>query len=491
MLNLGGLLGPGIFAVSGVILSSVGSVGLLLVFWLIAPMFSIAATIAYGELASMFPDRSGGEVVYLEKAYPRPRFFVPVSFAVTSVLLSFSGTSSVLFAQYMLAVFDLEPTTRRQTIVALVAIAFGVGVVAISTKWALRIVNILTTFKILSLVFVATTGIAVLAGLTRIKEPYANFQNLFADSTPDPNALATALIKVNWAYYGWQNGFNVLSEIRSPRGPARAARLSALVALAFVTGLFLLVNVAYIAAVPKEEIKASGELVASLFFQKVYGDGFASKLLPLMVALSCIGNITVGKARILREVARQGLLPFPQLFASTRPFGTPLGPALLKFCLSAAVLLALPARDAFNFLLDLASYPQLIFNAATAVGIWVLRRRRNASGLSPALLRAPDIVLALWFAQSVFSLVMPWVPPKDGKADVSFWYATYCLVGLGILATCGLYYYVWIVLLPRLGGYTIVEEVLELPGGARTGRLVRKYPAEVAAERAPLLGDSA
>ena len=61
---------------------------------------------AYGELASMFPDRSGAEVVYLEQvssagnhhwspsdmaqqAYPRPRFFVPIAFAVTSVLLSF------------------------------------------------------------------------------------------------------------------------------------------------------------------------------------------------------------------------------------------------------------------------------------------------------------------------------------------------------------------------------------------------------------------
>lgn len=36
----------------------------------------------------MFPNRSGAEVVYLEQAYPRPKFLVPVSFAVTTVLLS-------------------------------------------------------------------------------------------------------------------------------------------------------------------------------------------------------------------------------------------------------------------------------------------------------------------------------------------------------------------------------------------------------------------
>ena len=39
-----------------------------------------------------------------------------------------------------------------------------------------------------------------------------------------------------------------------------------------------------------------------------------------------------------------------------------------------------------------------------------------------------------------------------------------------------MYYYFWIVLLPRLGGYEVVEEIEELEGGARLARLVRKYP---------------
>jgi hypothetical protein len=62
----------------------------------------------------------------------------------------------------------------------------------------------------------------------------------------------------------------------------------------------------------------------------------------------------------LREVARQGLLPYPTFFASTRPFGTPLGPVALKYAITVLAISALPARDAFNFLLDLASYPNLV-----------------------------------------------------------------------------------------------------------------------------------
>lgn len=88
MLNLGRMLGAGIYSVPGVILNSVGSVGLLFVFWLLAPLFAFGGLMVYSEYASMFPKRSGAEVVYLEQAYPRPKFLVPIMFAVTSVLLS-------------------------------------------------------------------------------------------------------------------------------------------------------------------------------------------------------------------------------------------------------------------------------------------------------------------------------------------------------------------------------------------------------------------
>ena len=69
---------------------------------------------------------------------------------------------------------------------------------------------------------------------------------------------------------------------------------------------------------------------------------------------------TVGHTRVIREVARQGLLPYPGFFTSIRPLGTPLGPVLLKGSLSILVILAVPAKDAFNFVLDLASYPNLV-----------------------------------------------------------------------------------------------------------------------------------
>jgi len=481
MLNIGQILGAGIYSVPGVIMNSVGSVGLLFVFWLLAPLFALGGLMIYGEFASMFPKRSGAEVVYLEQAYPRPQFMVPVMFAVTSVLLSFSATNSIVFAQYALTAFDVPITPGRQSIIAIAVCAVGMSFVALSTKWSLRAVNILTGLKVLSLVFLVFTGALVLGGFTHISDPYANFRSPFSGSTTNPNSLATALVKTNFAFAGWNNAFNVIGEVHT-RDPVRTVRKAGLLSLLLVTCLFFFVNVAYVAAVPKDEIKNSGQLIAALFFQRVYGESFAAQTMPIMVALSCFGNIiavTVGQARVLREIARQGLLPYPRFFASTKPFGTPLGPVCLKYFLTVFVIVALPARDAFNFLLDLSSYPNLVFNAATAIGLWLLRRRQALAGLAPSKYRAGNIYVSLYLLSAVFLLIMPWIPPEPGHSDVSFWYATYCVVGLGVLAVCGFYYWLWIIVLPWLGGYTIVEEVERLEDGALTTRLTRKYHPSV------------
>ena len=126
------------------------------------------------------------------------------------------------------------------------------------------------------------------------------------------------------------------------------------------------------------------------------------------------------QAQIIREVARQGLLPFPSFFSSTKPFGTPLGPVALKGCLTVIVILLLPAKDAFNFVVDLASYSHLVgdlphlrpasltlvvsrfkvFQPAMSAGVWILRRRRayrqctafTSSSLEWGHYRIPDFI---------------------------------------------------------------------------------------------------
>jgi hypothetical protein len=56
---------------------------------------AISGFAVYLELASYFPNRSGSEAVYLEQAYPRPKYLFPIAFAVQSVILSFSASNAI------------------------------------------------------------------------------------------------------------------------------------------------------------------------------------------------------------------------------------------------------------------------------------------------------------------------------------------------------------------------------------------------------------
>ncbi|WDK23611.1 high-affinity methionine permease [Colletotrichum graminicola] len=174
---------------------------------------------------------------------------------------------------------------------------------------------------------------------------------------------------------------------------------------------------------------------------------------------------------MLRECGRQGVLPYPGFWASTRPFGTTLGPYLVKWLLTIIMVVAPPAGDAFNFIADLQVYPSAFFGLMMSVGLYVVRWRRKRFNLPPPAFKAWNVIVIFNIAKDVYLLVMPWYPPNGGPfaGDVSF-----CLVG------CGVYYWLWIYAVPKLKGYEIRQQVLELADGAQSHKLVKVPVAELA-----------
>lgn len=75
-----------------------------------------------------------------------------------------------------------------------------------------------------------------------------------------------------------------------------------------------------------------------------------------------------------------------------------------------------------------------MFKFAMASGVYVLRRRRKQAGLSGNDFQTWHVAVIFYILIQVFILVMPWWPPKGGPyaGDVSFWYATYCVVGIAM-----------------------------------------------------------
>lgn len=69
---------------------------------------------------------------------------------------------------------------------------------------------ILTAF-----ISISITGLVVLGGHTRVEDPQANFRKSFETIVPASGyGLANALVKINFAYFGYTNAFNVVNEVK-------------------------------------------------------------------------------------------------------------------------------------------------------------------------------------------------------------------------------------------------------------------------------------
>ncbi|KAJ4325898.1 hypothetical protein N0V84_003284 [Fusarium piperis] len=482
-LNVNQMVGSGIFSSPGTILNKTGSIGLALIYWFIGFLMALAGFGVYLEFASYFPNRSGSEVVYLEQAYPRPKHFFPIAFAVQSVILSFSSSNAIVLSRYVWRIAGKVPSDWQMKGVAIAAYSLAVICVIAHNKYSLWATNFIGFLKIITLVFISITGLVILGGnVSSIPDPKANFRDSFAGTTDNGNDLSTALVNIVFSYSGYANAFNVVNEIKRPIPTIKKHGFLSLLVVAI---LYMLCNIAYFAAVPKKEFAESDEIAAGVFFTTVFGTGGAETALNVLVLLSAFGNllaVLIGQSRMIREIGRQGVLPFTTFWVSTKPFGTPLGPYLLKWGMTFIMIVAPPAGDAFQFVVSLKTYPDGLFHLALGIGLYLVRRHNKRVGRGRRDFKVWDVLLIFFILIQVFIIAMPWWPPKGGPyaGEVSFWYATYCVVGIAIMITCYLYYVVWIYLIPKWKGYAIRTEVLEVDeNGANTHRLVKVPLAEV------------
>jgi amino acid transporter len=86
------MIGTGIFSKPSSITNSVGSVGAALCLWTLGLILAFCGLFVWLELACLHPV-SGGEKVYLEAAFPKPRFLTTTLYAVYAIFLNPVGKS--------------------------------------------------------------------------------------------------------------------------------------------------------------------------------------------------------------------------------------------------------------------------------------------------------------------------------------------------------------------------------------------------------------
>lgn len=464
LLIVGRIIGTGIFSTPSSILSGVGSVGASLMLWVLGFLLSFCGLFIWLEFGTMFP-RSGGEKVYLEAVYRKPKYLATVVFAANAILLGFTASGCIVFASNILVAAGQPVGRWTERGIALGVIFFVTLLHGLTPKTGVLIMNTLSIFKIIILLFVVVTGWVVLSGKTRVADPHYNFRNAFAGSSTSSNDYATATFKVLNAYAGWSNVNYVMNNVRNP---VRTLKIAGPLGLGICAVLYLLANVAYFSAATKTEIDKSGVTVAALFFGNVFGS-VAERALSVFIALSALGNVitvTFAASRVNQELAKEGIpLPFGNKFwASNWPTGkSPLPGLIIHLIPSVIVIIAPPPNIVYPFILDVEGYPQQIINLFIVIGLFYLRWKKP-DAVRPFKVWWP---LAVFFlAAASFLLIAPFLKPANGVGDTPpLPYYLYCLVGIAIMFVGVLYWAAWRILLPKVFGYELLPRKETLDDG--------------------------
>jgi APA family basic amino acid/polyamine antiporter len=422
MLVAGSMIGSGIFIVSAGILQEVGSSGWLLVVWAIAGLMTVLGALAYAELAAMMP-HAGGQYVYLREAYgPLPGFL----FGWTSALVIQTGTIAAVavgFAKFLgvfLPAFGTEGYLkadgelvatgslvyespelnwrvavplpwREKPVVLFERERFTVtrgqfiaaGLIVLLSLWNCLGVregkwlqNIFTVAKYGSLALLIGVGLTVAVDPAAVK---ANLTDPWGGLPGKGLSLAAwmvvggALVGALFSSDAWNNVTFIAGEVKNP---ARTLPMALFLGTASVVLLYLLCNVAYLAALPTELIAGAegGRVGTALMAKAMPGWGVSLMAAAILVStFGCVNGLVLSGARLTWAMARDGL--FFQGVGTLNARGVP-QTGLLTQAIWASLLVF---SGTYGELLDYVIFAALLFYAMTVGGLFVLRWRRPAA----------------------------------------------------------------------------------------------------------------
>ncbi len=253
--------------------------------------------------------------------FPRPKFLVTCMYGIVFILLGNLSGNAISFGNYVMIAANRQNASRADIIgLAIAALSVAILLHICSRRGGIFINNLFTVVKVLILIAIIVMGFIKAGGhkLGGADKATDNFSppNSFRSSRRGVADYADSFLYIIYAYSGFEQPFYVLSEVSRPR---RVFPKYTLIAMAIATTLFLLVNVAYLCAVPKDMQLGSTQDMATLFFAQMFGHEAAKRVMAGFIAFSIFGNIVVmtfTASRVKQEIAKEGILPFSLFFAT-------------------------------------------------------------------------------------------------------------------------------------------------------------------------------
>jgi basic amino acid/polyamine antiporter, APA family len=288
-LIIGIIIGASIYQAPPEIFRNAGSAEIGMIAWGIGGFVSLVGALCYAELASAYRT-AGGDYTYLTRAYgPKVGFFF--AWAELSVIRTGGSIAfmAYIFANYADQFHHLESHSKLKY--AIGGILTLTVINALGMRPGRLLQNTLTTANLIGLSGIAIIGlIAFVAPDVFVLAPAAPVDAAPATggSLEEAATLSFALcmVLVFYAYGGWNEAAFIASEVRNPR---RNIRRALIFGTLIVTSLYILVNLAYLAALGFSGVTNS-KAVAADMFALPFGDT-GRKAISALVMVSALGSV--------------------------------------------------------------------------------------------------------------------------------------------------------------------------------------------------------
>ncbi|MGI8618765.1 MAG: amino acid permease [Gemmatimonadaceae bacterium] len=418
LIVVGTVIGSGIFLVPSMVLRQTGGdARVALLVWMVAGVLSLLGALTYAEMGAAKPD-AGGLYVYIRDAFgPLPAFL----YGWTAFFVIASGsvaTLAVAFTAYLRQLVPVSPVAAKVIAVVIIALIAAVNVRGV--RQAANVQNVSTAIKAGAIVVMSVLLLALGEGASAAASPDV--------ASPAGISLVSgvglAMIAVLWAYEGWQYAtFSAGETVDPQRTFPRAIVLGTVLLIA----IYLLANVAYVAALGTTGVMAS-ERVAADAVSAVLGPA-AGKVIAAVILVSMFSaanGVTLTAPRLYFSMARDRVF-FAKLAEVHPRFGTP----ALAIVASSVWAMLLAVTGTFEQLLTYVVFIGWIFYALGGLAIFAYRRRQPGM---PRPFRTPGYPLTpVLFVASAAAIVLNTIVSQPGRAALGIG-----LVLLGVPA-----FYIW------------------------------------------------
>lgn len=384
-INVGNIIGTGIFLKARVMTCNVGTPGRVILVWIAAGLLALAGALTYAELTTMRP-HAGAEYVITKDAYGRvwgflngwSQMLISRTASAAALAVGFAifmndlmgGKLKVVYYSFTMPIFGHTVELGTLTIVALITLAVTTLINCASVSVSGHVASLVTLLKVL-----VVLGVGVAAFFYQD----ANWGSFWMTNTASCEgvtsggvfAFGAAMVGALWAYDGWNNISYMAGEVKHPE---RNLPLALIASMLIIIALYVLVNVSYFYVMTPTEVASvdtSASSVAAEAIRRVFGP-VAVTIMAAVMMLSSWGSLQssiLGTARIPYAMARDGV--FFQSLARVSTRSVPVISLIVQGIWAGILTLS----GSFDQLTDLAIFAFWLFYAMVVGSVFVFRKR--------------------------------------------------------------------------------------------------------------------